>query len=183
MNQRSFSLLTGRQTSPRDQRKVDPPGNSATADLADYERKITQLQNTVDGLLLQLEAVQNQKKELQDTNERDELVRSDLDAMKGLIADLTTQMQTRLGALDKGIGAIMAKPDPVITMPPPVVQPIVSTPAAPSYKKEIDQINATLAVLIARTTPIPNSSPPTEISFDVVKNGLGEVVSLIARRT
>jgi hypothetical protein len=105
-----------------------------------------------------------------------------LQALKEQLDGLASALNARMDTMEVSMKAIADKPAPTITVPTPVPPPTINIPPMPSYKKEIDQINATLAVLIARTTPIPNSSPPTKISFDVVRNGLGDVVSLIARR-
>ncbi len=108
-----------------------------------------------------------------------------LQALKEQLDGLSSAITARMDTMEAAMRAIADKPAPTISAPP-AEPPAINIPPMPSYKKEIDQINATLGVLIARA-PLPTKpskpSKPSEISFDVQRNGLGDVVSIIARRT
>jgi hypothetical protein len=105
-----------------------------------------------------------------------------LQALKEQLDGLATALTARMDTMEATMKAIADKPVPTISAPPSE-PPTINIPAMPSYKKEFEQISTALGVLIARN-PLPaKRAAPSEISFDVQKNGLGEVVAVIARRT
>jgi hypothetical protein len=153
MKPASFSLLTGR---PR-----KPSSTAAAKPSADLDREDEQ---QPDG----------------DTAETTACLLSLKEQIDGLTSAITARMDT----MEASMRAIADKPTPTISVPPPAAMPPINIPPMPSYKKELDQINKTLGVLIARATPpATDTSPPPEISFDVLRNGLGDVVSVIARKS